>query len=213
MIDVIYCGGGNRRFAEIAVGCGMKYGSRLPETVYLPLDFADQDWKHPDRAGYMAALAEHCPEMATVLDWERAEQLDEVLAWAEEAAQYVQTIVIIPKVPGRMWLLPRQVGGADVRLGFSVATEYGWTEVPVSHFRGWPVHLLGGSPDDQLRMARYFDVRSVDGNYFQKAAVKGCRYWDRAGGWHGVSVGQDAPYRAFECSCRNILQAWRERES
>ena len=47
---LIYCGGGNRRFADIAIDSGFRFGSCLPETVYHPLYMADQDWKKPNRA-------------------------------------------------------------------------------------------------------------------------------------------------------------------
>lgn len=86
-MELIYCAAGNARFAQIAIDAGFLYGAQLPGTTYHPIWFADQNWKKPDRTKYMAALAEHRPHMASVLDLERADQLDEVLSWAEEAAQ------------------------------------------------------------------------------------------------------------------------------
>lgn len=102
--------------------------------------------------------------MATVLDWYRMEQLPDVLGWAEDIAPFVSVIVIIPKVPGEVHRLPRDVGGKQVRLGYSVPTTYGGTEVPLYEFAGWPVHLLGGDPARQMALARVLDVRSADGN-------------------------------------------------
>jgi hypothetical protein len=78
----------------------MTYGAQLPATVYYPPQFVDQDWKRPDRAAYVAAVAQHRPRMATVLDWERDEQLPEVLAWAEDVAPFVERVILIPKVIG-----------------------------------------------------------------------------------------------------------------
>lgn len=46
-IDLIYCGGGNKRFHEIATRYGFLYGVQLPDTVYGELHFADQNWKKP----------------------------------------------------------------------------------------------------------------------------------------------------------------------
>ena len=57
--DLIYCADGNPTFAALAVAAGWRYGARLPGTVYQPVHFADQDWRNPDRARYMAALATH----------------------------------------------------------------------------------------------------------------------------------------------------------
>ena len=205
----------------------MTYGAQLPGTVYFPPEFADQDWKKPNRTAYMAALAQHRPRMATVLDWERDEQLPEVLGWAEEAAQYVETVIIIPKVLGGIPRLPRRIGGASVRLGYSVPTAYGGTELPLWEFLGWPVHLLGGSPHRQIAMAHYLNVVSADGNYIAKMAQKWNQFWvmapalyakDRrwprlreADGraWGDGSSTADAPYEAFRRSCINVLAAWR----
>jgi hypothetical protein len=224
---LIYCADGNQRFAEIAIQAGYEYGAQLPNTVYFPVYFADQDWKNPDRKRYMAALAEYKPSLASVLDWESPEQLDEVLSWAEEAAQYVETVMIIPKVMGGIPRIPRSIGGKPVRLGYSVPTKFGGTSLPVWEFHGWPVHLLGGSPRVQMRLTHYLNVVSVDGNFALKMATRNCQFFDHTGTsrhaknryWptlkeaHGAMWdGGDAPYEAFERSCKNIMKAWRRLE-
>jgi len=220
---LIYCAGGNARFAEIAIQAGFQYGARLPDTVYHPLYFADQDWKKPDRARYMAELAKHRPTMATVLDLERAEQLPEVLDWAEEAAQYVARVVIVPKAHGIITRLPRRIGGAGVVLGYSVPTRYAGTEVSTWEFAGWPVHLLGGSPHAQMRLAHYMRVVSADGNMANLMATRHCQFWvpgtaryasnrwwptvREANGGIPLDV-PDLSYLAFTRSCKNIVLAW-----
>lgn len=160
----------------------------------------------------MAGLAKHRPRMATVLDLERYDQLEEVLDWAEEAAQYVETVVIIPKAHGIIAKLPRQVGQADVRLGYSVPTRYGGTEVAVEEFRGWPVHLLGGQPHRQMDLFDSFEVVSVDCNYQLLKANRGCQHWVWPGRWvpDGGKTKEGAHYVSFEKSCINIIAAWRE---
>lgn len=219
---LIYCADGNRRFAEIAIEVGFRYGVRLPaKGCYFPVYFADQDWKNPNRERYIAELAQHRPTMATVLDWETEEQLPEVLAWAEDAAKYVERVLIIPKVIGAIAQLPRMIGGKHVVLAYSVPTSYGGTSVPVWEFREWPVHLLGGSPQRQMEIARYMNVVSCDGNYAQKMAVEYCQFWvpgtaryARNRWWptlreaDGGDWGNDAPYEAFRRSCQNIVRAW-----
>lgn len=222
---LIYCGGGNPRLAQIAMDAGYKYGSQLPETVYGKLTLADQDWKRPNRTAYMAALAIHRPVMATVLDLECAEQLAEVLSWAEEAAQYSERVMIIPKVFGIVSQLPRHIGGREVVLGYSVPTRFGGTQVPIWEFADWPVHLLGGSPHAQMHIWRHLqgmaDVISADGNLAQKMAVRWCQFWVNgtaryaANRWwptlseaDGIKWADDAPYEAFRRSCENVMAAW-----
>lgn len=214
---LIFCAGKNKRMSDIAAAYGFELGAQLPCTVYHPVAFADQDWKRPDRARYMAALAEHRPDMATVLDLEQPEQLNEVLGWAEEAAQYARQVLIIPKYSTAVDSLPRSIGGAGVVLAYSVPTAFGGTSVPAWEFTGWPVHLLGGSPHAQMRIAHYLNVVSADGNMANKMAHAG-RFWSAnkgpKGHWRnlreiGVDLPRDNNYEAFRRSCQNIAAAWK----
>lgn len=215
--DLIFCAGGNKRFAEIAVNAGFLYGARLPSTVYYPLYFADQNWKKPDREAYVNAVAKHRPYMASVMDWERLGQLSEVLGWAEDIAPHVQVVMIIPKVQSSIHMIPKTIGGKAIRLGYSIPTKHGGTGLPYSDFVGWGVHLLGGSPHKQMRLARYMDVKSADGNMSMKMAKRGS-FWQETPGTKGhfvnlrevgIYVETDAPYKAFELSCKNILDTWK----
>lgn len=217
--DLIYCADGNREFAGIAVAAKWKYGSRLPKTVYERVYFADQDWKRPDRGRYIAALAEHRPAVATVLDWEHPEQWPEVVAWAEEAAAHVERVIVIPKVPGLVGRVPTEIGGRPVVLGFSVPTSYGGTPCGVWEFERRPVHLLGGSPHAQMELARYLNVVSADGNMAAQQARKG-RTWVRRRGpkghWHQLSdLGDNrsagVPAECFRRSLDAIRVAWANR--
>lgn len=218
--ELVYCAGGNPRYAEIAINAGYKYGSRLPGTPYAPLWFADQNWRAPVRASYMAALARFRPECATVLDLERESQLPEVLDWAEEAAQYARRVIIIPKAHGIIRRLPRQINGAPVVLGYSIPTSHGGTMVWHSEFAGWPIHLLGGSPHAQMRhwsrLRAIADVVSADGNMSNKISHAG-RFWRLEkgikGNWVnlreiGVQLPTDNNIEAFRRSCENIQAAW-----
>jgi hypothetical protein len=154
-----------------------------------------------------------------------------VLDWAEEAAQYVERVLIVPKVIGGIPDIPRRIGGRDVVLAYSVPTRYAGTQLPVWEFAGWPIHLLGGSPQAQMQMWRYLnniaDVVSADGNYAQKMATRYCQFWvsgtaryainrwwptlREADGetWGDGTNEADAPYEAFRRSCQNIVAAWR----
>jgi hypothetical protein len=215
--ELVYCADGNPEFARIAVGLGWRYGARLPSTVYQPVWFADQDWKRPDLAKYAAAVAEHKPEVATVLDWEHDDQLPDVLAWAETVAPHVGRVVVIPKVPGRVHEIPETVGGRPVVLGYSVPTTYGGTTCCVWEFGRRPVHLLGGSPQAQMGYAQYLNVVSADGNMAAQQARKG-RFWSRRQGpkghWMQLASAGDTretgvPAECFRRSLEAIGAAWR----
>ena len=218
---LIYCASGNARFAKIAVDAGWLYGCQFPGAAHpevAPIWFADQDWKKPDRTKYMAALKKYRPARATVLDLERDNQIDEVLDWAQEAAQWVQSVVIIPKVCGIIDRIPEQVSGVDVVLGYSVPTRYGGTFVPVWEFGNRPVHLLGGSPQAQMKLCHYLNVVSADGSMASRMATTRCQFWTNGNGTVGndrywpnlTGWGKDAPDEAFRRSCVNIMAAWRK---
>lgn len=220
-IDLIYSSAGNARFTQIALDHGWRAGAQLPNTVRHDPYFADQNWKRPVREIYMQRLAQYRPQLATVLDWERYGQMEDVFEWAEEAAQYAETIIIIPKVFHTVPMIPTHIGGKPIRLGYSVPTAHGGTPLPVWDFRGRDVHLLGGSPQEQLRLSRHLHVVSADSNYHQKMAVKYAAFWvnGTARGTKnryfpslstaGNNTRDGAPYIAFEQSCENIIEAWR----
>ena len=225
-MEIIYCADGNKRLAQIAIDAGFLYGARLPGTIYWPIFFADQNWKQPDRARYMNALAQHKPTMATVLDLESYNQLETVLTWADEASQHVQrTIIIIPKLHGIIRHIPTQINGKEIRLGYSVPTKFGATTVPIWEFAARTVHLLGGSPHAQMRLSQYLDTRSVDGNMHQLLAIRYNQFWTPGNAHHARNRfwptlkdtnndklwrdgAKDANYEAFTRSCHNIFTAW-----
>lgn len=213
---LIYSGGGNRRFYDIAINAGFKYGARLPDTIYGPLYFADQNWKKPNRSVYIEAIKKHKPAMATVLDWEIEEQFQVVLNWAEEIAPYVTDILIVPKVKGGIKKISHRIGNKRVVLAYSIPTLYGSTLVPIEEFAGWPIHILGGSPNAQIaiwhRISKISDVISIDGNYYRMKATRFCEHWEPNGKWipDGRKTPDGAHYEAFRKSCKNINKFWSE---
>lgn len=229
--ELIYCADGNQRFAEIAIKAGFLYGAQVPNTVYFDPEFSDQNWKNPDLEKYAAAVAKYKPRLATVLDWERWEQRDDVLMWAEEIAPHVETIIIIPKIFGNIETIPRVIAGKPIRIGYSIPTTFGGTIVPLSEFGRWPIHLLGGSPIKQRKLSKYLNVVSLDGNYHLKMATRynqffvangsarfsRNRFWptlrESNGGknWGDGSSTADAPYEAFRRSCEAIMAMWQNK--
>lgn len=232
MPEIIFCADGNARFAQIAIEAGFAYGAQPLRTFYHRLEFADLHPSDiPPKADYIAALEKHKPRLATVMDWTAWGQLAEVLSWAEEAATHVtEAIIVIPKVIGGITALPRSIGGKPIRLGYSVPTSHGGTELPVWEFGNWPTHLLGGSPQQQKNLGYYLNVASADGNMAHKMATGATRsgivaVWQSNSGayekghWVALSeyrrrefglgpIEHDAPYAAFKYSCLNIMDYW-----
>lgn len=223
MIKKIYCAGGNKRFAEIAIEAGFLYGSQVPEKIYYNTFFLDQNWKSPNKTLYIETVKNHQPYMATVIDIECGKTKAMALEWAEEIAPYVGKIVIIPKIE---YCPPTKIAGTDVIVGYSVPTRYGGTRIPFEFFQSRKVHLLGGSPHKQMElfMAHPQTIYSFDGNYHMKIALNWCSVWElgtkRAYGmwtrledYLGKRCNTDCPYIAFKASCENILKHWQVLEA
>lgn len=226
-VKLIYCGVGNEKLDSLAVNVGIHYGMQFPakSKPKFPVFFADQNWKKPDKNKYVDWISEYQPKIATVLDIERTNQLDEAMSWGEDISRYVESIVLIPKVNGIIKELPREINGKRVLLGYSIPTTHGGTDVPVEEFSGWDVHLLGGNPKKQLNM--YDTMAGVDGrvvsvdcNYISMKATNFCAVWTRKlirnRQWMDLQdiIGrkvEDGMYTAFTLSCVSFVSAWHEK--
>lgn len=217
---LIYCAP-NSIFGAIALRYNFEYGCQMPTALpSFPLFFADQDWKEPDRTGYMRALAKYKPNVATVLDLERPDQFDEVMSWAAEAAQYVrETVIVIPKFQGSVEMIPETINGKKIVLGYSVPTSFGGTSLPITAFGRRPVHLLGGRPQKQMSLAGRCNTVSADANMMSRMANEINAFFCGGFAPHSKSyfavlgeVGYaervDANLLAFEISCMNVYNAW-----
>ncbi len=227
-MELIFTAASNQKYAQIATDLGYLYGARLPAKIYPAFTphFVDQDWEHPHLPKYLAAVHTHKPPMASVLDWEYQDQLTEVLSWAEEIAPFVQEVIVIPKVPGQVWQIPAKVGGKKIRLGFSVPTSHGATEVTLDEIEahGSGVHLLGGDPRTQMMIAARLGarVKSIDFNKVMRMASLNCvwvaqplpkgkavnRKWPQLKDLGLGHLTEDTCYTAFELSMANIGKAW-----
>ncbi len=226
---LIFCLGSNRRFMPIARAAGWWPGARLPATLYeshYPLAFADQNWtayqrallRSPaaaaaHRAAYMQAVAVARPHMASVLDWERAEQLSEILDWAAEIAPHVERIMLIPKVLKQTYRLPDHIGGKPIVLGYSIPTTHGGTRCQLREFDGRRVHLLGGSPRQQIQAAQLLAEKgpnaqliSADGNMSHQAAGHGTYWTGRQ--WRNDGAHATTTEAALSYSLVNIVSMW-----
>ena len=208
--NLIYCTHRNKRYSQIAIDNGYLFGARLPSKNHFPLYFADQDFKLPNRERYINAVRKEKPNMATVLDLDNPDKFNEVMDWAEEIAEHVQDIIIIPKCDDVIRKIPYQIYGKRVVLGYSVPTSYGRSAIPIDCFNGREVHLLGGSPMTQMDIfvkASGLKIISADGNYLSYISKFGA-YLDRFGRQRYITKECDAIYTAFKLSCENTMKLW-----
>jgi hypothetical protein len=151
-----------------AIPFGWQPGARytnLRDVKHLPhVYFVDIDWKKYNFERHLEAVRQVRPTMTVARDVTDADHLDDVLHEAAILAQFAHTVIVVPK--DLTLQRKRRLGVPDMfRLGYSVPTRYGGTSISPDYFSG-DVHLLGGRPDVQRRLADTMNVRSLDGNRF-----------------------------------------------
>jgi hypothetical protein len=165
----------SKRVLKIAAQYGWLPGARYTNLrdirEFSQVGFIDIDWNHYSFKKHLAAVKSTNPLMTVARDIERLSDLSETLDQAHELRQHCRYVIIVPKHPSlatRMdALIPRVFA-----LGYSVPTRYGGTQIPTKAFTR-PVHLLGGRPEVQRRLAASMPVVSVDCNRFTLDAAFG----------------------------------------
>jgi hypothetical protein len=195
------------RAANIAIGHGWLPGARytnLRDTRrFARLGFLDIDWKNYSFSTHLAAAKAVRPILTVARDVEDIEELDRTLDEARELSLYADSVVVVPKDPRLAYALDELIP-TEFLLGYSVPTRYGGTTLPLSAFNR-PVHLLGGRPDVQRRLAGRLSVTSIDCNRFTLDARFGDYFDGKAFKPHPVG-GYDT---CIEASVSNINQLWR----
>lgn len=196
----------SRYVIDRAVKYGWHPGARytnLRDVKHLShVYFIDIDWKNYSFERHLSAVSQLRPTMTVARDVLEAAHLDDVLHEASILAKFAETIVVVPKDPKLR--RKRRLGVPDMfRLGYSVPTRYGGTSISPDHFTG-DVHLLGGRPDVQRRLADVMNVRSLDGNRFTYDAKFG-DYFEGSKFVPHPTGGYDA---CLHASLANVAKLW-----
>jgi hypothetical protein len=177
----------------------------------------------------MDALSVLRPSITTVRDWDKHTTQSEVLGWAEDAAQWVDVLIVIPKIQKTVHLIPHTIGGKPVVLGYPTGASGGRDRVDRREYEHRPVHLLGGSPQAQLHIRRTsgLNVISADCNMIgERARANQFWQWGATGyptknrffpqlaecDGAGVDYGRPSWQEALERSARAYSVAWHRGE-
>lgn len=163
----------------------------------------DIEWVAYDFAKHLAAVQSTRPLLTVAKDIEKESELSRVIDQADELLRFAQNVILVPKDRRLAHNLEQRIPKRFI-LGYSVPTMYGRTALPLASFLGRAVHLLGGRPDTQLRLARQLEVFSVDVNRFTLDASFG-DYFD---GESFRPHPQGGYMRCIEDSIRNITKCW-----
>jgi len=164
--------------------------------------FLDIDWRNYNFIRHLEVAAATRPFMTVARDILEASQLQIIVGEAERLAKFARYVIIVPKARGlakRFATIP-----AEFLLGYSVPTRYGGTSLPIALFNR-PVHLLGGRPDVQRRLADRIPVFSVDCNRFTLDAAFGDYFDGRIFRPHPTG----GYVKCLAESLRNMNRLWR----
>lgn len=221
-LDLIYCAGDNERLTRMAYEAGFLIGIRSGRSAHgFPVQFVDIEYKRPNFERHLKTVERYRPKYATVPDLSdqylrnrevSLSDIERALKQYEQLSNYCQIPLIVPKLPEQLPLIPQ-----GIALGWSIRTSYGGVseEMKPWHFEGRRIHLLGGSPHEQIDLYRKLslcaEVMSADGNMAQLMATQWAKYWD-SGVWvEHPQRGTNTPDIYLDCwqrSCEHIRAEW-----
>ncbi len=191
-----------RRFGWLP---GARYTNLRDVREFDLLGFLDIDWQDYSFKRHIQAAKQTRPLITVARDVNRAQDLNEILDEAYALLEFAKVVVLVPKDPMLANQLTQSIPPCFF-LGYSVPTKYGQTSIDPKHFGDRPVHLLGGRPDVQRKLADRMNVYSFDCNRFTLDACYG-DYFDGdkfrphpTGGY----------LRCIRDSLRNVNVLWRD---
>lgn len=145
---------------------------RMPKDIA----FMDNPYRDYDHVAHVNAVMAVQPTSCTTRDLFTKQQcvdegleyfsLEQTIEQASDLAPYVDDLILIPKYDC-LDDIPETISGKRVVLGYSVPTSYGGTPMPISAFKGRPIHLLGGPWGKQRSYLNLMgdDIIGLDNNH------------------------------------------------
>jgi len=192
---------------NIAVAYGWLPGARYTNLrdvrAFKKLGFLDIEWKRYDFRRHLEAAMATRPIMTVARDVEEKRDLRRIIDQAYRLLECAKFVVVVPKDPALETKLNTSIP-KEFLLGFSVPTRYAGTSLSPHAFTR-PVHLLGGRPDVQRRLANTMPVFSLDLNRFTIDAAFGDYFDGETFRPHPVG----GYVRCLSASLKNITAIWK----
>jgi len=182
---------------------GARYSNLRDIRKFDRLGFLDIEWRDYNFGRHLSAARSTAPLVTVARDIDDLRNLNCTLDQAHELLRHAERVIVVPKDP-RFSRRVEELIPHEFDLGFSVPTRYGGTCIPVTAFSR-SVHLLGGRPDVQRRLAKRLRVVSFDCNRFTLDAAFGDYFDGTTFRPHPVG-GYDT---CLEASVLNINKLWR----
>lgn len=154
---------------------GARYTNLRTVRQFDRLGFLDIDWRRYCFESHLLALQKTRPVLSVARDVLCVSEIDSIRREVDQILLYASYAIVVPK-DNRIRQRDLENWGDRVIMGYSVPSKYGSTNISPELLQG-PVHLLGGSPVNQRRLAEIMNVVSFDNNSIAITARYG-RYFD-----------------------------------
>lgn len=171
--SVILCQGSSKSAVESVVHkTSFLYGTRHTEVPVIQPFMVDIKWDTYDWQDYLDKIKHYKPVLALAPDFTDLTQLNTLLVQIQELQNLcIPKIAVCPKFDGAINLIPD-----DCIVAISVPTKYAGFLPNSEEIGNRKVHLLGGSPQQQLKLIEQYNVVSTDLNCHTKNAFWGVVY-------------------------------------
>lgn len=165
--------------SKTAINIALEYGW-LPGACYTNirnvrdynmLGFLDINWRNYDFDKHLYIAEKTKPLLTVAQDIVNINLLDEIIGQGYSLLRHSRHVIIVPKDIRLVGHLEKVIP-EHFMFGYSVPTRYAGTLIPPEEFKR-PVHLLGGRPDIQRKLAEKMNVFSFDCNRFTLDASYG----------------------------------------
>jgi len=160
----------SQKVLELAIRHGWRPGARytnlrdIKNISFRGVGFLDIDWKNYSFEKHLRAAEIAMPFITVAEDVINREDPQRILRQADLLKKYANNVIIVPKDIRLSDEINTEIPDHFI-LGYSVPTRYGGTRIDPRRFER-PVHLLGGRPDAQRKLADLMPVCSIDCNRF-----------------------------------------------
>ena len=215
MVDVVHTVPGGEAAAQAVIDAGALLGFESSDAgppTRFPVDFVDYPFtaRGDPFPAHFAAVRDRTPRYAVAPDIEPPRTSRDVMRRADRLDEFCDTVIIPVKQAGDTH--PSEIP-ERFRVGLPFAPNFGpgglsLGDPALAEYADAPggVHVLGGSPSEQLQLRSRVDVRSVDTSLPLRYARKG-RIWFEEGQIETGGYFGDV-YSLLEASLRNIRRAW-----
>lgn len=212
-MEIIYCRGGDKNAPHVAKMAGMGYGTHYQYKPYAPVIFVDSGLDPVIWPEYYAVVRDLVPAMALVPDYYFPHQLPRVLAQIDSLHALGVIPLVCPKFHGALADIPQ-----NCRIAISVPAQSYAGFLPHDHeVIDREIHLLGGSPAQQLYIMRYryprSRVMSIDGSKLAAKAGLGQIWHAQQARWVQLPSRRASNYILERISAVQIAQYLRDPKS